>query len=323
MRSATSAGWGIKGLSPLDYFLTQCRVIWMYVRLVVLPFGQNVDPDIRISRSLLDPMALLGLFGLAALLIAAWTFRKRWPLACFGVFVSLLLLAPTSTIVPILDPMAEHRVYLPFLGIALVALEFLRRLKLSERLMIEVPVLLLLSVLTFQRSMVWGSALALWTDTVEKSPSKVRPRSHLASAYMDQQNCPKAAENYEIASRLATPDYALLINWGLSLDCAGRPEQAIAKLRAATLLKMDPQAWALLGQVYAKQHKPGDAFAAEDQALKLNPNYAMAVAIRGDVYRSIGDFPDAIQQYQRAMQLDPHYDPVRQALAWALSQQYR
>ena len=319
LRGATSAGFGLSGITPLDYLLTQGRVVWMYARLLVLPLGQNADPDLAISRSLRDPAAILGLLGVAALLAGAWIFRKRWPLACFGVFVFFLLLAPTSSIVPIQDPMAERRVYLPFLGFALVALEFLRRLKIRPRLMIEVPVLLTLLILTYQRSKVWSSPMELWKDTAEKSPRKVRPRSQLAFVYYEQRNCPKAAENYEIASRLAAPDYPLLVNWAYSLDCAGRPEEAIPRLQEATRLEKDPLAWALLGMVYGKLHRTTDALAALDQAQQLDPNFVMAIAVRGNVYESMGDFTNAISQYQRAVQLDPHNEPVRQSLARVLN----
>ena len=47
-----------------------------------------------------------------ALVAAAWIYRKRWPLASFGVFVFLLLLAPTSSVIPIRDVLHERRMYL-------------------------------------------------------------------------------------------------------------------------------------------------------------------------------------------------------------------
>jgi len=161
--------------------------------------------------------------------------------------------------------------------------------------------------------------MELWTDTAEKSPRKVRPRSQLAFVYYEQQDCPKAAENYAIASRLAAPDYPLLVNWAYSLDCAGRPEEAIPRLQEATRLEKDPLAWALLGMVYGKLHRTTDALAALDQAQQLDPNFVMAIAVRGNVYESMGDFTNAISQYQRAVQLDPHNEPVRQSLARVLN----
>ena len=61
--------------------------------------------------------------------MAAWMYRKRWPLASFGVLVFLLLLAPTSSFIPIKDVLVEYRVYLPFLGLVLISCEALRHMK--------------------------------------------------------------------------------------------------------------------------------------------------------------------------------------------------
>ena len=56
---------------------------------------------VAISHGLLDYGAIFGLIALVAVAAAAWIYRKRWPLACFGVFVFLLLIAPTSSVIPI------------------------------------------------------------------------------------------------------------------------------------------------------------------------------------------------------------------------------
>src|SRR6202043_107638 len=49
LRTTNTAGFRVEGLTPVSYFLTQCRVIWMYVRMFFLPYGQNIDPDIPVS----------------------------------------------------------------------------------------------------------------------------------------------------------------------------------------------------------------------------------------------------------------------------------
>lgn len=318
LSAADTAGFHVPGLTPLSYLYTQGRVFWMYLRLLVLPFGQNLDPDIAISHTPLDHGAIFGLLGVAALIAAAWIYRKRWPLASFGVLVYVLLLLPTSSIIPIKDPMAEHRVYLPFLGFAFVCLEFLRRMQLRQRLMIEVPVLLILLVLTFQRSKVWGDPIALWQDASAKSPLKVRPRFSLAFAYWQQQNCPKALENYEFASRLAPPSHNLLVDWAYALDCVGRRPEAIEKLREATKKESDAQAWATLGMMYAKQRQITEALDSLQQAQNLDPNFVMVYSVRGNVYESIEDLAGAKEQYQRALDLDPYNQPVRDDLTRVL-----
>ena len=318
LRAADTAGFHVPGLTPLSYLYTQGRVFWAYLRLLALPFGLNVDPDVAISQTPLDHGAIFGLLAIAALLAAAWIFRKRCPLAAFGVLVFVLLLLPTSSIVPIKDPMAEHRVYLPFLGFALVPLEFLRRMKLRQRMMIEVPALLVLLLLTYQRSALWGDPLALWRDSAAKSPRKVRPRFQLAYAYWQQQNCPKAVENFEIASRLAPPDYPMLVDWAYALNCVGQPGGAIEKLREATKKERDAQAWASLGQIYAQQHQITEALDSLQQAQNVNPSFVMIYSVRGNVYESMGDLAQAKEQYQRALDLDPYNQTFRDALTRVL-----
>lgn len=315
IRSANTAGFHVAGMSPATYFFTECRVLWTYVRLFVLPFGLNADPDVKVSHSLFDSGAIVGLVAWIAVVAAAWIYRERWPLACFGVLVYLLLASPTSSVIPISEPLQERRLYLPFLGLALICLEFLRRLDWKQRVRIEAPVLLILIALTYQRSAVWGSPLALWMDTVAKSPNKVRPRFQLAHAYYEQNKFTEAAENYEVATRLAPPDYRLLVDYGLALDRGGHYEEALVKLRQASAMELDPEVWTLIGQVYGQQHKTDEAFQALDRAQNIDATFETTYAIRGNVYEfDLGNKVSAGEQYRRALELDPYNDAVRQAL---------
>ncbi|HEX5432055.1 MAG TPA: tetratricopeptide repeat protein, partial [Bryobacteraceae bacterium] len=241
-----------------------------------------------------------------------------WRLASFGIFTFLLLLAPTSSIVPIQDVLAERRLYLPFIGLALVCLEFLRRLNLKQRAIIEAGVLIALMVLTYQRSAIWGDTLALWRDTAAKSPHKVRPRFHLAYAYYERNQCPQAAQNYEIASRLAPPDYTLLYDWSQALECAGQPDEAVAKLHTALNLNRSAQAWERIGTIYGERNRVDEALAALDEAQKIDPNYQVTYITRGKVYQKQGNAGAAARQYQRAIEINPlsqAAEMARQALA--------
>lgn len=312
---ANTAGFHIAGLTPLDYFYTQCRVVWTYVRLFVFPFGQNADPDVAISHSILDGGAIVGLLAWIAVVATAWIYRKRWPLASFGVFVYLLLLAPTSSIIPIQDVLQERRLYLPFIGLALVAIEFLRRIELRRRATIEACVLIVMAVLTYQRSALWGDPIALWGDASAKSPNKFRPRFQLAHAYYVRGRLREAVDTYSVASKLGPPDYRLLVDYGLALDHNKQYTEALDKLRQATTLEADPEVWTLIGQVYGEQHKVDQAFDALDQAQRINPKFEMTYAIRGNVYESVGNLAGAAQEFERTLQIDPYNEPVRKELA--------
>src|SRR5258708_21628726 len=115
LRYSPSAGFNLRDLHWYEYLFTQFRSICVYLRLFVLPVGQNLDYDVPISRTLFDQGAILFLILLVALAAAAWIYRRKFPLASFGFFGFLLLLAPTSSVVPIRDVLVAHRLHLPFI----------------------------------------------------------------------------------------------------------------------------------------------------------------------------------------------------------------
>jgi protein O-mannosyl-transferase len=315
LKYASTAGFNVPGLTPATYFFTQCRVIWTYVRLFFLPVGQNVDPDVAVSTSLLDHGAIAGLLALIAVVAAAWIYRKRWPLAAFGVFLFLLLLTPTSSFIPISDVQAERRLYLPFLGLVLVCLEFLRRLKWSQAVWAGIAALGVCSVLTYQRSQVWANPVALWQDAAAKSPQKWRPRFQLAYAHYEAGNFKQAADAYEAASRLQPPGFNLLVDWALALDAEGRPQDALMKLQQASMLERSAHVEALIGMVYAKQSKWQEALAALEQAERIDPRFDVTYLYRGNIYEAGGDKTAAAAQYRRALALNPVNEAAQAALA--------
>ncbi len=316
LRVADSAGFNVQAFTWYQYFFTQCRVIWMYARMVVLPYGQNVDPDIPVSRSLFEHGAFLGLAALVAAVVAAWMVRRRYPLASFGVVTALLLLAPTSSFVPIQDVAAERRVYLPFLGFLLIGLEFLRRARLSRTALAAggSGLLLVLGLLTWQRSHVWANATALWTDAASKSPGKARPRFQLAFAHYTAGRCAEAVREYSAVAKLQPPDYRLLVDWALAYDCDGRPEEALARLREAIALERNAHAYALIGMVEGKRGNHAEALQALAEALEIDPSSDAALAYRGNVYVAMGELARAEADYRKALSVNPRNQVAAQGL---------
>jgi Tfp pilus assembly protein PilF len=313
--AANTAGFHMADLSPASYFFTQCRVIWIYIRMFFLPFGQNVDPDIPISAGVLDHGAIFGLIALLAVAAAAWIYRKRWPLASFGVFVFLLLIAPTASVIPIRDVLAERRVYLPFLGLILIVVEMLRRLSFPQAVGTSAAAILACTVLTYQRSDVWSSPLTLWQDTVAKSPAKVRPRFQLAFEQFRAGDCAAAVGNFELASHLETPDYRFLVDWANALDCVNREDEAGARfLSAIAIYPAQAEAHVGLSAVYGKQKKFDEALKQLEVAQALDSNIVQIYVNRGGVYEMLGNGAEAVKQYQFALRLDPSNRAAREAL---------
>ena len=100
------------------FFLTALRAVARYLRLIVFPTGQNLDYDFPPSLSPKEPAVLLSAGLILGLLVLAWLWRKRKPVYSFSIFWFFITIAPLSSIVPIPDVIAEHRLYLSLAGVA-------------------------------------------------------------------------------------------------------------------------------------------------------------------------------------------------------------
>jgi tetratricopeptide (TPR) repeat protein len=320
---APSAGFGLKDLTWYRYFFTECRAFFSYLRLLVFPAGQNLDYDYPVSHTIVEHGAIFGLLVILLLLGAAIYYRRRYSLASYGSLVFLLLLAPTSSIVPIKDPLAERRLYMPMIGALLVAVAALQYLRFDRRkLAIGMSaVAVALAFLTWQRNQVWASDIALWEDTVHKSPGKARVHFQLAHTYYANGRYQDAVKQYAEAARLQQLDYSLLVDWGLAYDDAGQPDQALDKLRQAAAMEPSAHVYTQIARVYAKRSQWAEALTALAQAEKLNPNYDTTYYYRGGIRAKTGDFASAVADYQRALAFDPSLEPaVRDGLAYAEQQ---
>jgi tetratricopeptide (TPR) repeat protein len=311
-----SAGFGLKEFTWYQYFFTECRAFFVYLRLLAFPAGQNLDWEYPVSRNILDHGAIFGLAAILALVAAAIYFRRRYPLASYGFLVYVLLMAPTSSFVPIRDPVAERRLYLPMIGMLLVAIAALARIRVDRRKLAAAlcGIVAVLAFLTYQRNQLWASDIAIWEDTARKSPGKQRVHFQLAHTYDSNGRCSDAIAQYAEAARLQKPDYGLLVDWGLAYDCAGDPDRAVAKLREAAALEPKAHVYTQIAMVYAKQSRWQAALEALAQAEKLDASYDMIYDNRGGIRAKTNDFDGAAADYRHALALNPSNVHAREML---------
>ncbi len=117
----SGAGFGVVGtnnITPWNYLLTSCNVIWTYIRILFLPINQNLDYSYTWAQTLFEFPTLLSVVGHACVVaLAFWLYRKKkWTIVPFGIAWFYITLSPTQSFVPILDVIFEHRVYLPSIG---------------------------------------------------------------------------------------------------------------------------------------------------------------------------------------------------------------
>ncbi len=316
LSGATTAGFGIKEFTWYQYFFTQCRALWVYLRMFILPYDLNVDHDFAISRTILDHGAIAGMLALTGLAVAAWIWRRQYKLASYGFFAFILLMAPTSSFVPIADPLVERRLYVAFFPLILICCDFIMRLRVPRTAVASALALLLIlfAGLSYGRNKVWSDPVTLWQDTAAKSPNKSRPHFQLAFAYYSQGQCDEASREYQRASEVSKPDAALYVDWALAEDCARRPQKALDLLQKAAAIEKTAHIYSQIGMLHAKQNQRAEAFAALDEAEKLDPAFAIVYVYRGNLLLLGGDFDKAAADFRKALQLNQSDAAARNGL---------
>jgi len=285
---ATGGRGGTAGFdSPVSvwgYLLTQCDALVRYAALIVWPHPLVFDYGTQAIEALGDVwwQAVLVVGALAGSL---WLWRRQ-PAASGALLWFFLLLAPTSSFVPIASQtIAEHRLYLPLLG-PLALLAALAWRWFGQKALLPLLVAALgLGALTFLRNRDYRSELALWGDTVEKRPANTRARINLARAQL----------------------------------AAGQPAVAEAQLRAA--LRLEPgsaDAHYNLGVLLGRAKQPVAAEAAYREAVRLRPAYAEAWNNLGSIRLDEGKHDEALALFQRAIDARPRYAEARANLSLAL-----
>jgi tetratricopeptide (TPR) repeat protein len=323
MLQSQSAGFRLKDLPWYQYLFTQFRALFVYPRLFLLPVDQDLDWDFPISRTLVDHGSIVGLVVLLALIAAAFYYRRRFPLATYGFFVYLILMSPTSSVLPIKDPLAERRLYFSMLGLLLIVVDVLARVKMDRRTLSYTcaAVVLVAAFATHARAALWADPVALWEDTARKSPNKSRTHFQLAVAYTDAQRYSAALEEFQKTAEIDKPDYNLLIDWGLAYDSLNRPDEALAKLRQAAALEPTAHVYSQIGMIYAKQKQYPQALEALEEAEKINPAWAPTFNYRAKIRFQNNEYAAAVANYKRALALDPSLADAREELARAEAMQ--
>ena len=137
-----SAGFNVQSITAKEYLLTQFNVLIYYITLLFVPINQNLDYDFPVSKGLFEvplvkegtvlnipiPPPIVSLIILSAIIgIAFYLFTSRSSritnhgrLAAFSILWFFIILSPTSSFIPIIDVIFEHRLYLASAGVFLL-----------------------------------------------------------------------------------------------------------------------------------------------------------------------------------------------------------
>lgn len=311
-------------LSRHDYLITQFRVIVTYLRLIVLPVNQNFEYDYPIYSSILDPaplISLIFLLGLLALALYALyrSGRSANPysrLGAFGVFWFFITLSIESSVIPIQHVIFEHRLYLPSAGIAMVAgalichlFERLRRSGVRVGLRLFATVVLIgtvvpLGVAAYRRNALWKDPIALYKDSVKKSPERVPAHTFLGVAYLEKGETHKAIEEFRTSIRLKPDDWVARYSLGNAYVDLGEMDRAITEFK--TVLEIKPDDVKSLNNLGTAYYIKGLLEASLTQYIKVlryRPDHPEAHYNLSLVYKDLGRPERASFHYRKYLEV--------------------
>ncbi len=212
------------GISPLAYLATQGVSILGYLRRMVLPWGFSIDPGARPAEL---PYAVLAWLAVLALCVWAARSAKGWG-AWF--LAGMLLLAPSSSILPAADLAADRRMYLPMIAFSALAGLLLDRAGPK----IAALVIVALFAISVRYAVLWQSPEALWTEAVRLNPENVRAKIQLARSIEPA----RALTILHEAEQLDPSDSRAFAEEGRILLQSGHPAEALGAFGKA--LAIDP-----------------------------------------------------------------------------------
>jgi tetratricopeptide (TPR) repeat protein len=310
-------------LMPWQYFYSEFGVVLHYLMLALWPSGLCLDygwPLATTAWQILPGVLVLGMLAAATVL----ALKRGWPAGFLGAWF-FLILAPSSSLVPLKDLAFEHRMYLPLAAVVsavVIALFLLGRWALPRvvaaakepkvsRITSVAAVLaavVVLAVLTHNRNSLYASEVSIWGDTVAKRPLDGKAHVCLGLAYVDDGETDKALNelNQAILCDPAQPiAYAACGNiLAERFERSGYGAEGLAAkdyFTAAIQLKPDYyQAYTNRGRVFDRLQNPRLAKKDFDQALKLQPGYLPAYRYRAivRVEKTVSEFDQAWEDYR-------------------------
>ncbi len=256
--------------------------------------------------------ALLLLLAITGLVVAGRRYRylpMGW-LWFLGTLVPMLGLKQVGS-----QSMADRYAYLPFIGLFIMVCWGIsdwaehRRLATVWLAAPSMVVLLALTVVSHRQIGFWSDHVALWTHALQVTSGNWQAENNLGMALLRQGNMEAAIPHFRAAAAIDPDDPVSNMNIGIYEQSRGNAPGAIEQYKKAIRLTRNPklkaEAYNNLGYAYKDIGDYADAQQNLQMAVNTNPEFAGAWISLGLVAQKSGDLSLAIQAYSSAMKIQP------------------
>jgi tetratricopeptide (TPR) repeat protein len=280
-------------ITSFNYLLTQFKVIPRYFFLMLFPVNQNFDHHIPAANSFADIEVIGGFIVTAGVLIFGLLFAKRNRLVSFGIIWIYITLAIESSIIPIMDVMFEHRLYLPMFGFAFIlpvlAYKIAGAKNLKKAAYAIGAIAVIFAFAAHLRNNTWQNEMTLWNDVIDKSPEKARGWFKRGQTFMNEGNEEKALEDFEKAIEIE-PDFRSAYTYkGLIHFENGDFNKAINEYSRYINRQPDrPLGYLNRAQIYIKTGNPERALSDYNTYLMRMPQDSVVIKERAEFLMKLG-----------------------------------
>lgn len=320
-----SAGFTV-GVSPWQYAGTQFGAILNYLRLTIWPSPLVFDYGKTLADTV--PAVLFPAFGVVLLAFAVGLSARRYPWVGFVALAAALILAPSSSIVPIAtQSMAEHRMYLPLAAVIVLAVfgidGLLSRMSSARSVAhpattppqvtirgISVAILVVAcAIATRVRNQDYRSALTIWEDTVTKRPTNARARNNYGHELLKLKRPEEAFRQFDQAIALKQRECEPYFNRSILYEEQGKLAKALEDMDQATRYCSSNKSYAIRrGTLLEKSGRFEEAATEFTRALALEPGATLILFERGNCYAILGRHEEAIRDFTQIIAREPNVD---------------
>ncbi|HUI05882.1 MAG TPA: tetratricopeptide repeat protein [Verrucomicrobiae bacterium] len=324
------------GFTRSEYLATEPGVVLHYLRMSVWPAPQQMGygwPTAQGWTSILLPTVVILI--LLAVSVCAWPRHATWGFVGAWFF---LILAPSSSLIPLLNPGYEHRMYLSLAAVVSLAVIGLYSVAGRRSLILFVPVAIGLGVLSWRRNRDYycnrdsnlavalekagrlQEAISHYERALRVTPGDALGHYNLGIALQKVGRLQEATEQWEQAVRLSPDMVAAYYNLGVVSEQTGKIEDAIRHYERALLFAPDDaDVHDRLGMALEKAGRLPEATRHWEEAVRINPGLAEAHNNLGSALLKLGKVPEALVHYEQALRIDPDYAEAHNNLGSALA----
>jgi protein O-mannosyl-transferase len=330
-----TTGFELPDLTPLQQIRTQPGVILHYLRLAFWPHPLVLDYGWPVAHNPLA-IAVTGIVVLTLLALIVIALFKCPPVGFLGLWF-FVILAPTSSFVPVQPICFEHRMYLPLAAVVTLTItggfawgprllarrhaDPVRRRGAGRAIAIATlaPIVLLLGWRTVLRNHDYADEVVFCRKDAVARPENAHAHRNLGLALVHNGRYEEAIPSFRRAIELQPVNATAHCNLAGALASLGRTEEAEEQYAEAIRQRPSyPEALYNLGLIEMGRGNLVDAERNLREALRINPGVVEAYTALGNLEIARKRSPEAIELFRQAVRLRPDHGEAQSGLARAL-----